>query len=243
MSVQTQTDGSLTGLAKRWLKTQLQFHGNPQRAYRDQQEAQALEQEMREQASDEIGRALFNAVLPGDWKRKLDNLETQRVEQESRREAQRQIEHLALPRATVTLTFRGAIRGVVATEMPARVEWPGSEGVFTTIQLEPHEPIDVEDRAFLGLRIALPARDGRSGNPVNLARVTQQHADHWDPLDAQVWFDQTDEPFFWSDEYGAGHLWPAPGLDMVQFLLPVQNAAGERVSIEGSITFGQPVAN
>jgi hypothetical protein len=243
MSVHPHTDGSLTGLAKRWLKTQLQFHGNPQRAYREHQEAQALEHEMREQAGDQVGRALFNGMLPGEWKRKLDHLEAQRVEQEARRKAQRQIDHLALPRASVTLTFRGAIRGVVATEMPARVEWPGAEGVFTTIELEPLEPIDVEDHAFLGLRIALPARDGRSGNPVNLARVSQQYARHWDPLDAQVRFDQSDEPYFWSDEYGAGHLWPAPGLDMVQFLLPVQNASGERVSIEGSISFGQPSAN
>lgn len=237
MSVHIQRDDSLTGLAKRWLRTQLQVHGNPQRAYRDRQEADALEQEMRERASDQIGRAIFNSVLPTDWSRKIDALEAERVAQDARRAQQRRIEHLALPRATVSLTFRGAIRGIVAADVPARVEWPGGEGVFTTIELEAVEPIPVDGRQFLGIRLALPARDARAGNPVNLSRAAEQHARSWDPLDAQVWFDQTDEPFFWCDEYGAGHFWPAPGLDMMQFLLPVQNASGERVSIEGTITF------
>jgi len=237
MSVQIQRNDSLTGLARRWLRTQLQVHGNPQRAYRDRQEAEALEQGMRERASDQIGRAIFNSVLPGDWTRKIDELEAQRAAQDARRSRQRRSEQLSLPLATVTLTFRGAIRGIVAAKIPARVEWPGDEAVFTTIELEPLEPIAVEGRQFLGLRLALPARDARAGNPVNLSRVTRQNARHWDPLDAQVCFDQSDEPFFWCDEYGAGHFWPAPGLDMVQFLLPVQNASGERVSIEGSISF------
>ena len=75
----------------------------------------------------------------------------------------------------------------------------------------------------------------------NLARATHQFARDWDPLDAQVWFDHSDESFFWSEEYGTAHFWPAPGLQMVQFLMPVQNAAGERVSIEGSITFARSI--
>ena len=89
------------------------------------------------------------------------------------------------------------------------------------------------------MRIALPAKDAHTGNPVNLARATHQFARDWDPLDAQVWFDHSDESFFWSELYGTAHFWPAPGLQMVQFLMPVQNAAGERVSIEGSITFAR----
>jgi hypothetical protein len=235
--MQPHDSGSLTGLARRWLKTQLQFHGDPQRAYRDRQEADAIEQEMREQASDQIGRAVFNAVLPSDWKRKLNTLEAQQIEQEHKRAERRYAEQVALPKATVSLTFRGAIRGMVSTELPVRIEWPGDEGVFTIINVEPLEPVAVDGRPFLGMRIALPARDAHSGNPVNLTRAAQQHARYWDPLDAQVWFDQADEPFFWSEEYGTAHYWPSPGLQMVQFLMPVQNATGERVSIEGSISF------
>lgn len=237
MSIHQSTDsGTLTGLARRWLKTQLQFHGNPQRAYRDRQEAHALEQEMRDQAGDEIGRAIFNAVMPGEWKRKINSLDEQRVEQELRRTQRRRAEHLALPRADVTLTFRGAIRGTIEAEMPARITWPGEEGVFATIELEPLTPLDVVGRIFNGLRIALPARDAESGAAVNLSSAVARYARDWDPLDAQVWFDGADEPFFWSDVYGSAHLWPAPGLDMLQFLMPVQNAAGERVSIEGSFS-------
>jgi hypothetical protein len=231
MNMQTYDSGSLTGLARRWFKSQLQIHGNPQRAYRDRQEADAIEQEMFEQASARVGHAVFNAVMPTEWKRKLTALEEQHYEQASYR-----AEHSASARASVSLSFRGAIHGKLAMEVPVRVEWPGEEGAFTIVDIEPLEPFSINGRFFHGMRFALPARDIHAGNSVDLARATRQHARYWDPLDAQVWFDHVDEPFFWSDEYGTAHFWPEPGLRMVQFLMPVQNASGERVSIEGSLS-------
>ena len=237
MSVQISDSSSLTGLARRWLKTQLQFHGNPQRSFRDRQEAEAVEHEMRERASDEFGRAIFNAVLPSDVKRKLTSLEEQREIQQLARSERRHAEQRALPRAAVSLTFRGAIRGTVRMDMPVRIEWPGEDGVFVVVELTPLEPISVGDRQFGGLRIALPAKEAQSGGSVNLAKAAVRHARQWDPLDAQVWFDESDDSFFWSEDYGSAHFGPAPGLDMLQFLMPIQNSAGERVSIEGSMTF------
>ena len=238
MSVQsTSVNGSLTGLARRWLKTQIQVHGNPQRAYRDRQEAEVIEREMRERAGDELGRALFNAVVPLEWKRRISAREELREDQERQREERRRSAQLALPRADVTLTLRGSISGTVQATIPASVAWPGPESTFVTVELEAVDPIGVAGRHFSGLRIALPARDAETGAPVNLSAAAERFADDWDPLDAQIWFDDDEDTFFWSDAYGSAHLWPSPGLDMLQFLMPVQNAAGERVSIEGTIAF------
>jgi hypothetical protein len=236
--MQLNDNGSLTGLARRWLKSQVQLHGNPQRAYRDRQQADAIEQEMREQATEQVGRAVFNAVVPAGWKRKLTALEEQRIEQQDERRRARQ---LAMPRAMVTLSFRGAIQGKVAMELPVRVEWPGQDGAFTIVDVEPVEPVTIGSHSFHGMRFAVPAREAHAGHSVDLTRATQQHARYWDPLDTQIWFDESDDPFFWSDMYGTAHFWPEPGLQMVQFLMPVQNAAGERISIEGSLTFGEAI--
>jgi hypothetical protein len=237
MSVQHASENSsLTGLARRWLKTQLQFHGNPQRAHRDRQEADALQFEMRERVHDEVGRALFNTVVPAEWKRKLNGLEEQRIEQGRLRAERRRAEHLALPRADVTLVLRGALRGTISGEIPARFEWPDDGGAFVTLELEPAMSMDVDGRPFGGIRMALPVREARSGAPINLTRAAEQFASDWDPLDTHLWFADSEDAFYWSEEYGSAHFWPAPGLETLQFLMPVQNAAGERVSIEGSVT-------
>ncbi|MEA2524722.1 MAG: hypothetical protein QOF73_1949, partial [Thermomicrobiales bacterium] len=65
---------SLTGLAKRWLKAQFRFHGDPIKSRRDRQEANELETRMHDKVQEDVGRAVFDAVMPESWKQKISDL-------------------------------------------------------------------------------------------------------------------------------------------------------------------------
>lgn len=232
---ETQSSGSFSGLAKRWLKTQLKFHGNPIKAAQDRREAEAIEYEARERAEYEAGRALVNAVMPSSWRERLQSLEEQSARARQQQAERDRAEHLARPRAHMDLQFIGDINGSLVAEIPVEVSWPGANGCWVVVSLEAVDPLDVGPHLFRGMRIALPVDDVRSGSTVNLAKAIERYERDWDPLDAQVWFDSEESSYFWTSEDTSPQFRPEPGLTALDLVFPVRDEMGRSVRIEGRI--------
>lgn len=234
---QTPDSGSFSGLAKRWLKTQLRFHGDPIKAAHDRREAEAIEYEARERAEYEAGRTLVNTLMPSSWRERLQSFEAQ-SEQARREQAEHErAEHLARPRAQVALRFTGDIGGELVADVPVEVFWPGEGGSWVVISLETVDPLSFGPHLFRGLRIALPVADVRAGLPVNLGAAVERYEQDWDPLDAQVWLNSEESSFYWTAEESSPQFWPEPGLSSLELVFPARDEAGLSVRIEGRINF------
>jgi hypothetical protein len=233
--------GSFSGLAKRWLKTQLRLDGDPIKAHHAKQEAEALEQEARERAEYETGRAIFNAVLPSKWKDKLDSLEAlSRKAQDDRFAAERaRIE--GLPHARVEFSLSGDLNGRFDGLLPVEVIWPDDEGDWVVVSIEPIEPIEFGAHEFFGLRFALPVSDVRHAQPVELASAVERYEASWDPLDAQIWIDSDESSFFWTTDGESPRFWPGAELETLAFVFPARDESGQHVKFEGRIALSNEV--
>lgn len=226
-------DDSLTGLAKRWLKSQLRFHGDPIKARRDRQEADALEDQMHDKVQEDAGRAVFNAVLPERWKQKLGDLERHQEEQRLRAEANKQAEHEARPRADVQLSVVGDVTGAFQGQIPTVVDRPSQPGEAMTVDLSPLEPVAVGDRSWRGFVFAVPHYTGAGTYDLtDLARIWE--AD-WDPFWFQLWFESDDEPFYWVADYGAATIVVEPGERTLRVQMPMEDAGSHRIQVDATV--------
>jgi hypothetical protein len=231
-----QGSGSFSGLAKRWLKTQLKVHGDPIKAAQDRREAEAIEYEARERAEYEAGRVLVNTLMPSSWRQRLESLEAQSELAKQQQDERLRAEHLERPRAQVSLRFSGDVNGNLVADVPAEVLWP-NEGSWVVISLETLEPLSFGSHHFRGMRIAVPVQDAEIGSPVNLAVAVERFEEDWDPLDAQVWLDSEESSFYWTSEETSPQLRPSPGMTSLELTFPVRDETGRRVRIEGRIIF------
>jgi hypothetical protein len=235
---ETQGIGSFSGLAKRWLKTQLSVHGDPIKAARDRREAEAIEYEARERAEYEVGRTLVNTLMPTSWRERIETLEAQSELAKQQRAEQLRAEHLARPRAQTTLQFSGDINGHLVAEVPVDVSWP-DEGSWVVISLETLEPLAFGPHLFRGMRIAVPVQDAEIGSPVNLALAVERLAGDWDPLDAQVWLDSEESSFYWTQEEASPQFWPSPGMTSLELTFPARDEAGGVCALKAGFYFRQ----
>jgi hypothetical protein len=227
--------GSFSGLAKRWLKTQLKFHGDPHKAARDRREAEAIEHEARERAEYESGRALLNVVLPNSWREKLKTFEAQSELAQRQHHERERAALAARPRASLDLRFSGSIEAELIAEVPVDVSWPMSNGSWVVLSFETIDPIEFGGNSFDGMRIALPADDAEAGRAINLEDAVARYEHDWDALDAQVWLDGSDSSFYWDAEGAATEFRPAPGLSSFDLNFHLRDEIGRRIRIEGRI--------
>lgn len=232
MTQQEQQEESFGGLAKRWLKTQLKFHGDPIKSRREQQEAEAIEQRIQEKAHDDAANAAVTALMPASWKRKIASLERANEEGRIRREQQRLAEHEARPSVPVTLTLRGDVSGTLDTEIPIQISMPSEPGDAMTIDLEPLEPLAIGAHTFLGLLFAVPEFSGAGA--YDLTAIEERlRLESWDPLWFQLTIDTTDDGLYWSPDYGRGVVTVTESSIYLQ--MPMSNGNGIDVSIDVSV--------
>ncbi len=232
-----QHDESIGGLARRWLKTQLRFNGDPIKSRRLQQESDAIEQRMHAKAHDDVASAVVTALMPDSWKRKIASLEQANEEGRLQREERRRTEHEGRPRVPCVLTLAGHVSGTIEAEIPIRIGMPSEPGDAMTIDLEPLEPLAIGGHSFLGLLFAVPAYDGEGTYDLN-ALEERLRLDSWDPLWFQLTIDTTDDGLYWSPDYGRGVVSVSDTTILVQ--MPMSNGNGIDVSVDLRVAF--PVA-
>jgi hypothetical protein len=227
-------------MAKRWLKLQVGVHGDPQRAHRERQEADAIEARIEERIQEDVGRAVVGSLLPATWKRKLGEWEQATADRRAEEERRRRAEHEALPRASLRLSLHGEVRGAIDARVPARVEWPrpyveedGQTGALR-IGLEPLDSVAIGGRTFLGLHFAVP--DYRGPGTYTLPGAGKDDLDAWDPLWFQFWLDSTDESFFWSAAYGPATIVVEADERSLRVEMPMEDASGERAEVSAAVT-------
>jgi len=226
MTETTARQSSLVNLGRRWLKTQLRFHGNPQRAYGNRQEADALETEMKDRAQEDLGRAVVGAHLPTSWKRTIDEIELQ--------SAQGRAAHEARPRTAVRLMFSGDIRAELATDLPITVRRPVELNDPLLIEIEPLDPIQMADHTFGGLQVAAPAYTGPGSYDLG-DHQARFGLDGWDPYWRQLWLDGSDDASFWTPGYGPVALTVSSDEEIAWVHLPMLNAAGLSLTLDATI--------
>jgi hypothetical protein len=217
--------GSIGGLAKRWLKNQLQVHGDPRRSYRERQESEAIEAEIEDRAKEELGRSLFNALAPAGLKEKLAGMERYKAEQEQLREERLRQEHESRPRAGVRLHLTGDVTGFLTEEA----------GEALALELSPLTEATVGGRPFQALLFAIPGYAG--AGQYDLSAIAHANGmDDWDPLWFQLMLDSEDEPFYWVPDYGRGVIVVEEDERPIKVNLPMENASSERVQISATVT-------
>ncbi|HEX5164043.1 MAG TPA: hypothetical protein VFV93_01505 [Thermomicrobiales bacterium] len=227
-----QQEESIGGLAKRWLKTQLRFHGDPIKSHRDREEAEAIEQRIEQKAHDDATSAVVNALMPDSWKRKLESLERANEEGRIAREQQRRAEHEARQRVPLTLSLTGSVTGSVSTTVPILIEVPDEPGDPLTVDLEPLEPLEVGGHQFLGLLFAVPAYCG-PGTYDLTAIEARLRDDTWDPLWFQLTIDTTDDGLYWSPDYG--HATITVTDTSIHLTMPMSNSNGIDVNVDALV--------
>jgi hypothetical protein len=227
--------GSIGGLAKRWLKNQLQVHGDPRRAYRERQESEAIEEEIKDRAQEDLGRAVFNALAPAGLKEKLAGMERHKQEQAHRDVERRRAEHEARPRANVELHLTGDVTGFLTERMPVVLNHPEEAGAALALELSPLNDAGVGGRPFQALMFAIPGYAG--AGQYDLSAIAHANGtDDWDPFWFQLILDSEDEPFYWVPDYGRGLVTVEPDERTIKVNLPMENAGSERVQISATVT-------
>jgi hypothetical protein len=227
--------GSIGGLAKRWLKNQLQVHGDPRRSYRERQESEAIEAEIEDRAKEELGRSLFNALAPAGLKEKLAGMERYKAEQEQLREERLRQEHESRPRAGVRLHLTGDVTGFLTEPMPVVLNHPEEAGEALALELSPLTAATVGGRPFQALLFAIPGYAG--AGQYDLSTIAHANGmDGWDPLWFQLMLDSEDEPFYWVPDYGRGLIVVEEDERTIKVNLPMENASSERVQTSATVT-------
>lgn len=232
MTRQKHQEESIGGMAERWLKTQLRFHGDPIKARRDQQEADAIEQRMHDKVCGDATNAVVTALMPDTWKRTIASVELANEEGRVAREQQRRAEHEARPRVPTTLSLSGAVSGTVETDIPLLVHRPSQPGDALTINLEPLEPIQIGGHEFFGILLAVPEFAGPGTYDLN-AIEERLRLDSWDPLWFQLTIDTTDDGLYWSPDYGPGTITVTD--TSIQLQMPMSNGNGIDVQLDALI--------
>jgi hypothetical protein len=227
---------TMTGLAKRWLKTQLTLHGDPIRSIREQQAAAEIEQRMHENARDDATRSTVEALLPPSWKRKLNDWEQQAEDRKAQQEVERRAEHAARPHAALTLSISGDISASFTANVPVILRRPAEEDTALVVELEPLDDISVAGHTFLGLQFAVPDYRG-SGDYDLLAMAIAGDAwiETWDTLWFQMWLDTLDESYFWCPDYGQATATVAESTRNITIDMPMQDAGGHVVRVTASL--------
>lgn len=226
--------GSIGGLAKRWLKNQLQVHGDPRRAHRERQESEAIEEEIKDRAQEDLGRAVFNALAPAGLKEKLAGMERYKQEQAQREVERRRAEHEARPRAAVELSLTGDVSGSLSEQMPVVLNHPESAGEALALELAPLDEAGIGGRPFQAFIFAIPGYAG--AGPYDLSAIAHANGmDDWDPFWFQLILDSEDEPFYWVPDYGRGLVTVEPDERTIRINLPMENAGSERVDVTATV--------
>ena len=233
MSRQRGEEESIVGLAKRWLKLQFRFHGDPHRAVGERREAERIENRLEHKVKEDIGTAVVSALMPPSWKRKLGELEHASEERRAEADRRRRAEHEARPRAAVRLAFGGDVVGPLEAEIPIAVGWPDEAGDTLTVELEPLEPIAVGGRAFRGLTFAVPGY--RGPGRYDLSTLAAADFDNWDPFWFQLWLESEDEALFWSPDYGQAAIEVDADEQALRLTMPMEDAGGTRVELDASV--------
>jgi hypothetical protein len=223
------------GLAKRWLKNQLQVHGDPRRAYRERQESEAIEERMKEKAQEDVGRAVFNTFAPAGLKEKLAGMERYKQEQERQVEERRQAEYEARPRAAVELALTGAVNGRLSEAMPLVLNRPETAGEALALELSPLAESAIGDRPFQAFMFAIPGYTGAGQYDLNAIAHTNG-TDDWDPFWFQLILDSDGEPFYWTADYGRAVITVDADERTIRVRMPMENAGSERVDITATVT-------
>jgi hypothetical protein len=223
------------GLAKRWLKNQLQVHGDPRRAYRERQESDAIEERMKEKAQEDIGRAMFNTFAPAGLKEKIAGMERAKQEEEQRRDERRRAEHEARPRADVQLSVSGHVDGQLNQAMPLVLNHPETAGDALALELSPLDTAAIGGRPFEAITFAIPGYAG--AGQYDLSAIAHANGmDDWDPFWFQLVLDSSDEPFYWVPDYGRAVITVEPGERTIRVRMPMENAGSERVDVTATVT-------
>lgn len=223
------------GLAKRWLKNQLQFHGDPRRAHREREESEAIEARMKEKAQEDFGRAMFDALAPAGLKDKIAGMERARQEAEQRREEERRAEHVARPRAAVDLTLAGHVSGHLAEAMPLVLTRPATAGDAMTLELSPLDTAAIGGRPFQFFTFAIPGYAGVGQYDLSTL-ANAGGMDDWDPYWFQLMLDSDEEPFYWVPDYGRATVTVEPDERTIRVRMPMENAGSERVDVSATVT-------
>jgi hypothetical protein len=224
---------SLTGLAKRWLKTQFRFHGDPIKSRRDRQEANELETRMHDKVQEDVGRAVFDAVMPESWKQKISDLERHAEERKAEEARRRRAEHEARPRAESRLSFSGDLTGQIETALPTVVTRPETADEALTVELSPLDPIPAGTRSFRGVQFAIPGYSGPG--TYDLSALYARNGDDWDPFWFQLWLESDDEPFYWVPDYGPASIVVDTDGRTLRLRMPMQDAGGTHLDVEGVV--------
>lgn len=226
---------SIGGLAKRWLRNQLQVHGDPRRAHRERQESEAIEAEIQDRAKEDLGRAVFNALAPAGLKEKLAGMERYKEEQASREIERRRAEHEARPRADAQIHLTGDVTGFLAERMPVTLNHPEEAGLALALEIAPLHDAAIGGRPFQSFSFAIPGYAGAGRYDLS-AIAEADGTDDWDPYWFQLVLDSADEPFYWVPDYGRGLIVVEADERTITVSLSMENPGSERVQISATVT-------
>ena len=226
-----QPEEGLGGLARRWLKTQINVSLDPLQGRRNEQEARRIENEVEQRAEKARDRAIFEAVVPQGLKDMIAETERNREAQKLESERRRRAEHEARPRADVYARFSGAVTGELRQPLPVTVNRPEEPGEALTVELDPLEPIPVAGHAFLGLWFAVPKYAGQGSYDLQY----YEPRDDWDAALFQLMFDSTDEPLYWTSDYGPGVVTVEPDERTFTLRLAMEDAGSRHVDVQAVV--------
>lgn len=228
-------DNSIGRLAKRWLKNQFQFHGDPRRSHRERRESEAIEEEIKDRVEEDLGRAMFNTLAPAGLKEKIAGIERHKQEQARRDAERRRAEFEARPRASVQLQLAGDVSGQLAEQMPMVLYRPETAGEALTVELSPLDPAVIGGHPFQTLTFAIPGYAG--AGQYDLSAIAHASGmDDWDPLWFQLVLDLEEEPFYWVPDYGRGLITVEPDERAIRVNLPMEDAGSRRVLVNAAVT-------
>jgi hypothetical protein len=106
---------------------------------------------------------------------------------------------------------------------------------FRILPIDELDPISVAGPPFTGFQFAIPAYAGPGAYDL-AAIAARDGADDWDPFWFQLWLGSTDEPFYWTQDYGPASVTVAPDEHTLTLRMSMQNAAGTNIALESTIT-------
>ncbi len=220
----------LGGLAKRWLKTQVNLSLDPHQARRDADEARRIENQMERRVEEQRDRAIADAFLPQGWK--TADLERRTREREAAAEQRRREQHAARPRADVQATFTGSVTGSFRGGVPIDVGWPGEPGEALTVNLEPLEPVDLGGgHSFEALQFAVPGFAGAGTYDLS----AYESRDDWDGTWFGLMLDGSEEGYYWTAEYGPGVITVEPDGRTLRVRLAMEDSGSSHVDVDALV--------
>lgn len=148
--------------------------------------------------------------------------------------ADRRAAHEARPRTAVRLVLSGDIRAEIATDLPITVRHPVEPNDPLLIEIEPLDPIQITNHRFGGFQVAAPTYSGPGS--YDLADFQARNGlDGWDQYRRQLWFDDSDDAFFGTPDYGPATVTVSTDEDIAWVHVPMRNAAGLGLTLDATI--------